>query len=203
MRAMSTLLILLVAAASAPAQDPPPEPPRLHFSWSATAQQDTLYAAASGWTQCYLWVHPSPLRHDFVGFWGTLFQSAAVQVHGWRPVGEGGGEEHAWDPYADEARLAYLGAPCVDETGPRVVAEFDVWIDTAMLDLPGFKPSLLGIRPEGETSLDPLVFYRVNYDDPCHHFSEGFDAATNRLVVKAQAVPAQGATFGALKAAYR
>ena len=203
MRLPITLLILSCLPFLAMAEEPPFDLPGLTFSWSATSQQDTLYASASGWTHGYLWVHPSPLRNDVVGVWGTLFQTAAVQVHGWRYLGGGGGEDQPWDPFVDESRIIFLDAICEDDKGPRVIAEFDVWIDTDMLDLPGFKPSLVGIRAEGLSSLDPLVFYRVNADDPCGIYSEGFAAETNRLAVKAQPTAVQGSTFGSFKAIYR
>lgn len=203
MRKLALYLILAALPGLAPAQDPPPEPTQLRFSWSATSQQDTLYAAVSGWTKAYLWIDPSPEREDFVGFWGTLFQTAAVQVHDWRYLGAGGGTVRSWDPAADEERIAYLEAPCENETGSRAIGEFSVWIDTDQLDLPGFKPSLLGIYGEGDSGLDPLVFYRADFGEPCGYLSEGFDAGTNRLVVKAQAVPVEATTFGVLKATYR
>lgn len=202
MRISTTLLIISCLPMIALAQDSAPNLPRLAFSWSAVSQVDTLYATESGWTKCYLWVHPSPQRDDFVGFWGTLFQTAAVQIHGWRYLGDEGGDR-SWDPFADEDRIIYLDAPCEDDTGSRVKGEFDVWIDTDKLDLPGFKPSLLGLRPTGHSFLDPLVFYRVNSEDPCGIFSEGFAAETNRLVVKALLTPVEAFTFGTVKAIYR
>ena len=203
MRILAIFLILLALPGFALAQDPPSEPTQLRFSWSATTQQDTLYAAVSGWTKAYLWIDPSPQRDDFVGFWGTLFQTAAVQVHGWRYLGAGGGAVQPWDPLIDEEWIAYLQAPCENVAGSWAIGEFDVWIDTDKLDLPGFKPSLLGIYGKGDSGLDPLVFYRADFGEPCGFLSEGFTAGTNRLVVKAQAVPVEATTFGALKATYR
>jgi hypothetical protein len=195
------LMILLVLPVLAWAQDPVDPPPRLQLSWSATVQQDSLLVMDSGWTQCYLWADPSPLRPGFVGFWGTIYQSNAVEVHSWRYVG--GGDDIDSDPAADEFRIGYLDIPCEDDTGARVLCEFEVWIDMDQLGDPGGRPSAIGMREVGNSEWDPMVFYRKDAADPCGYLSEGFAAEPNQLIVLPDPTPVHGSTFGTLKAIYR
>jgi len=197
----ASLPLLLALPALALAQDP--EPPRLHLSWSATAQQDTLAVTGSTWTHCYLWVHPSPLRSDFVGFWGTLFRTNAVEVHHWRYLASGADGDHVLDPAADAMPIAFLSGTCEDDTGPQVIVEFDVYVDAGRLGEPGSRASEVGLYPAGQSDWDPQIFYRVDPGEPCGYFSVGYAAETNRLSVRAENVAATRSTFGSLKAIYR
>jgi len=197
------ILILLAFPGLALAQDPSDPAPKLQLSWSVYAQVDTLYFQDSGWTHCYLWLDPSPNRDDLVGFWGTLFQSHAVEVHRWRYMGSGAGGDIAIDPGADQHRLGYLDIPCENDSGAKVLCEFDVWIDVDQLADSEGRPSTVGLVEAGASEWDPMVFYRKDIAEPCGYRSVGFAAEPNRLIVLQSPVPVHRSTFGTLKAYYR
>lgn len=177
--------------------------PHLQMSWSVYAQVDTLVVTDSGWTHLYLWLDPSPLQVELVGFWGTLFHTEGVEAHRWRYMGTGAGDDIAIDPGADQHRLGYLDVPCEGGIGVKVLFEFDVYIDADQLAEPGSRPSSIGLVETGASEWDPMIFSRMDTAEPCGYRSLGFAAIPNRLIVRQEPVAVQSSSFGTLKAVYR
>lgn len=196
--AIALILLVGVLAAGAPAGEL-----QLQLSWSASAQQDTLEVAQSGWTQCYLWVRPGAARDGFVGFWGTLYHSGGTAAHTWRYLGDGAPGDFDLNPAIANQPIAYLDAECESLAGPRVICEFDVYVDAALVSRPGSRESQIGLYAADLSTWDPLVFYRVDPGAACGLHSEGFAAEPNVITAVAAPVATARATFGGIKALFR